>query len=143
MLLYKNVLYIYWVFIVSVYSVTLCLYAVWCVLFNDVHILVQVGKVFCSVLFCSVLLCSVLLCSALFFSVLLCSVLFCSVLFYYALLCSALLCSALLYYALLCSVLLCSALLSSVLLKWFISGNRTTSLFSFNKIYILCIQWSY
>ena len=28
---------IYWVFIVSVYSVTLCVYVVWCVLFNDVQ----------------------------------------------------------------------------------------------------------
>jgi len=41
--------YIYWVFIVSVYSVTLCLYVICCVLFNDGQILVQVNKV--SVLF--------------------------------------------------------------------------------------------
>ena len=39
----------YWVFIISVFSVTLCLYVVCCVLYNDVHILVQVNTV--SVLF--------------------------------------------------------------------------------------------
>jgi len=45
--------YIYWVFPVSVYSVTLCLYVI-CVhvLYNDVQILVQVNNKV-SVLFCS------------------------------------------------------------------------------------------
>jgi len=38
--------YIYWVFIVSVYSVTLCLYVVYCMLFNHV----QIKFLFCSVL---------------------------------------------------------------------------------------------
>jgi len=42
-------MYIYWVFLVSVYSVTLCLHVL-CVLYKDVHPLVQVNKV--SVLFC-------------------------------------------------------------------------------------------
>jgi len=30
--------YIHWVFIVSVYSVTLCLYSVCCVLFNNIQL---------------------------------------------------------------------------------------------------------
>ena len=44
--------YIYWVSIVSVYSVTLCLYVVCCVLFNDVQMYYKLIKF----LFCSVLL---------------------------------------------------------------------------------------
>jgi len=51
--IYEYVLCIYWVFIVSVYIVTLCLYVVWCVLFNDVHV-VHVNNV--SVPFCSVII---------------------------------------------------------------------------------------
>jgi len=35
--IYVCIVYIDWVFIVSVYSVTLCLYVVCCVLFNDVQ----------------------------------------------------------------------------------------------------------